>query len=193
MRGMENILLGVALNRKFVEELLQGITDYILEMMRILFERFSFDCIALSDDYGSQKAMLMSPDDWRKFIRPRLKQIYSYAKEHGRMVFHHSCGNIYPIIGNMIDIGLDILHPIQPEAMDVLKLKKDFGLDLTFCGGIPTQDLLPNGTPQQVRDEVKKLKEKMGAGGGYILEPGITLQADVPLENLTAMIDEAMA
>ncbi|MGC8804459.1 MAG: uroporphyrinogen decarboxylase family protein, partial [Candidatus Ratteibacteria bacterium] len=83
-------------------------------------------------------------------------------------------------------------HPIQPEAMDINYLKKEFGADLCFCGGIRTQDLLVKGTPEQVRDEVKRLKETMGKGGGYILEPGITIQADVPACNLFAMIDEAM-
>ena len=191
MRSMEHILMDLVLNPRFVEELLKAITDYILETMHILFDRFDFDGIALSDDYGSQKAMLMSPVDWRKFIKPNLTAIYSLAHKHDRTVFHHSCGNIYPIIGDMVDIGLDILHPIQPEAMDIFKLKKDFGKHLTFCGGLRTQDLLPHGTAQQVRDEVKELKHTMGKGGGYILEPGITIQADVPLDNIVAMIEEA--
>jgi uroporphyrinogen decarboxylase len=91
----------------------------------------------------------------------------------------------------MIDLGLDILHPIQPEAMDGGVLKKEFGNDLTFCGGVSTQGLLVHGTPDQVRNEVRRLKREMGRGGGYILEPGITIQADVPIENIIAMIDEA--
>ena len=98
-----------------------------------------------------------------------------------------------PIIGDLIDIGLDILHPIQPEAMDVRVAQAEFGSRLTFCGGVRTQDLLPHGTPQQVRDEVRRLKDVMGRGGGYILEPGITLQADVPTANLLALIEEARA
>ena len=118
-------------------------------------------------------------------------RIYELAKNHGLAVFHHSCGNILPIIGDMIDMGLDILHPIQPEAMEILLLKKEFGRHLTFCGGIPTQNLLVSGSPSQVRSEVKRLKREMAKGGGYILEPGITIQADVPKENLIAMIDEA--
>jgi len=191
MRGMENVLLDLALNAEFVEHLLRELTDYILQTMTILFERFEFDGIALSDDYGTQKAMLFPPADWRKYIRPQLAEIYSFAKAHQRTVFHHSCGNIYPIIGDMIDIGLDILHPIQPEAMDIFKLKRQFGRDLTLCGGLRTQDLLPRGTTEQIRQEVKKLKREMGSDGGYILEPGITIQADVPLHNILAMIDEA--
>lgn len=190
MRGMEKILIDVALHPNFVGDLLEGIKDYIIETMRILLERFDFDAIAVSDDYGTQNGMIMSPDSWRKLVKPRLKEIYELAKDNGRYVFHHSCGQFYPIIPDLIDIGLDILHPIQPEAMDIYKLKREFGKDLTFCGGLNTQQLLPKATPQQIRDEVKQLKKKMGAGGGYILEPGITIQADVPLENILALIDQ---
>ncbi len=191
MRGMEDLLCDVALNPEFVDALLDGLTDGILQTMEILLARFEFEAIAVSDDYGTQRSMVMSPRDWRRLVRPRLAQIYGLAKKHGRVVFHHSCGNILPIIGEMIDIGLDILHPIQPEAMDGAQLKKEFGNRLTFCGGISTQGLLVNGTPERVRAEVRRLKRDMGRGGGYILEPGITIQDDVPLENIVAMIDEA--
>ena len=158
--------------------------------MEILFTRFTFDGVALSDDYGTQRGMLMSPAHWRRFIKPRLAEIYGLARRHGRTVFHHSCGNIVPIIGDLIDVGLDVLHPIQPEAMDVAQLKRQFGTHLTLCGGVRTQDLLPRGTPRQIRDEVRRLKTVMADGGGYILEPGITLQSDVPIENLLALIEE---
>jgi uroporphyrinogen decarboxylase len=194
MRGMQDLLLDLALHPAFVEALLDRLANHILETMKILFERpdlSGFDGIAVSDDYGTQKAMLMSPEHWRRFVRPRLARIYALAKKHHRTVFHHTCGNVTPIIGDFIEMGLDILHPIQPEAMDILKLKREFGKDLTFCGGVRTQDLLPFGSPEEVRDEVRRLKREMGKGGGYILEPGITLQADVPLENLVALIDEA--
>ena len=191
MRGMENILLDVALNPKFVEELLRGLTDYILQTMQILFEKCEFDGIALSDDYGIQKSMVMSPADWRRFVKPCLTEIYSLAHKHGRSVLHHSCGNNHPIIADFVDIGLDILHPIQPEAMDIFRLKREFGRHLSFCGGISTQGLLRCGSVDQVRAEIKRLKEQMGKGGGYILESGITIQADVPLDNVIAMIEES--
>lgn len=193
MRGMENLLTDVILHPLFVEELLDGLAEHILRTMEILFERFEFEGIAVSDDYGTQKAMLMSPDDWRRLIKPKLARIYALAEANERTRFHHSCGHIVPIIPDMIDIGLDILHPIQPEAMDLQSLKQHFGQNVSFCGGIPTQTLLTTGTPAQVRNEVRRLKDVMGRDGGYILEPGITIQADVPLDNMTAMIDEAMA
>ena len=191
MRGMEAILLDLALEPRFVDALLRGLTDYVLRTMEILFARFRFDGIALSDDYGTQRGTLMSPEHWRRFIKPRLAEIYAFARRNGRTVFHHTCGHVVPIIGDLIDIGLDVLHPIQPEAMDILWLKREFGADLTLCGGLRTQDLLPCGTPREVRDETRRLKDMMGKGGGYILEPGITLQDDVPTANLLAMIEEA--
>jgi len=191
MRGLENMLIDLVLNPKFVDELLDSITDYVIETMEILFRRFEFDGIAISDDYGAQKSTLMSPAHWRKFVKPHLAEIYSLAKKHGRIVFHHSDGYIYPIIKDMIEMGCDVLHPVQPEAMDIFRLKKEFGKNLTFCGGIRTQDLLVRGTPGEIRAEVRKLKREMGRGGGYIVSNGITIQADVPLDNIVALIDEA--
>ncbi len=191
MRDMDKILMDLVLNPKFVDELLHGITDYVIGTMEVLFGRFRFDGIALSDDYGAQSSMLMSPSSWRRFVRPRLAEVYELAKSHNRMVFHHSDGYIYPVIGDLIDLGCDVLHPIQPEAMDVFNLKREFGQHLTFCGGMRTQDLLPRGSPEEIRNEVKRLKRELGREGGYIMSNGITVQADVPLDNLVAMIDEA--
>jgi len=193
MRGMEGLLGDVILKTSFVEGLLRGLTDYILRTMEILFDICEFDAIALSDDYGTQESLLISPAAWRKLVKPRLAEIYSLAKSNGRAVFHHTCGNVYQVVGDMIDIGLDFLHPIQPEAMDIHELKREFGRHVTLWGGLPTQDMLPRGTAEQVRSEVQRLKREVGDGGGYVLEPGIIIQADVPLENMTALIDEAIA
>jgi uroporphyrinogen decarboxylase len=193
MRGMEDLLIDLSLHRGFVEKLLEGLTRYALRTLEICLERFEFECIAISDDYGTQQSTLISPEDWRTLVKPRLARIYGLAKQRGKRVFHHSCGHNTPIIGDMIDIGLDILHPIQPETMDIVALKREFGRRVTFCGGIPTQGLLVEGTPEQVRQEVRRLKRVMGEGGGYILEPGITIQADVPAENIYAMVEEARA
>jgi len=191
MCGMESILLDVALHPAFVEELLERLAEYILETLRIVLHTCDFEGIAVSDDYGTQNGMIISPSSWRSLVRPSLARIYALAKSHGRTVLHHSCGDIVPIIGDLIDLGLDILHPIQPEAMDVALLKQEFGAHVTLCGGIPTQTLLVQEGPGAVRREVKRLKRTLGQGGGYILEPGITIQADVPAENIFAMVDEA--
>lgn len=189
--GMERLLLYVATEPDFVHALLRGIAEYILRTLEILFDRFSFDGVALSDDYGTQKSLLMSPAAWRAFLKPRLAEIFGRAKAAGRTVFLHSCGNVRAVVPDLVELGLDILHPIQPEALDVGELKREFGDRLSFCGGLGTQDLLARGTAQQVAAEVRRLKRELGRGGGYVLEPGITIQADVPLENMLALIDAA--
>ena len=193
MRGMEELLLDVTLHSSFVEELLSRLADGIVQTLTILCDTCEFEAIAVSDDYGTQDGTIISPECWRRLVKPRLAGIYRLARERGHAVMHHSCGDIAAIVGDLIDIGLDILHPIQPEAMDILHLKREYGTHLTFCGGVPTQTLLVSGTPARVRDEVRRLKCEMGRDGGYILEPGITLQADVPLENIVAMVDAARA
>jgi uroporphyrinogen decarboxylase len=135
--------------------------------------------------------MLISPAAWRCFVKPRLARIFATAKQAGRIVFLHSCGNVRAVVPDLVELGLDVLHPIQPEALDVVELKREFGGELTFCGGLGTQNLLAHAGPAEVRDEVLRLKQVLGAGGGYILEPGITIQADVPLENMLALIEAA--
>jgi uroporphyrinogen decarboxylase len=189
MCGMERLLLYVATEPDFVGLLLDRIAQYILDTLDILIARFSFDCIALSDDYGTQRSLVISPADWRQLVKPRLAAIFDRAASAGRTRFLHSCGNIRAVLPDLVELGLDILHPIQPEAMDILELKRRFGEELTFCGGLGTQELLVSANPDEVRREVGRLQHEMGRGGGYVLEPGITIQADVPLENIVAMIE----
>jgi uroporphyrinogen decarboxylase len=191
MRGMEALLLDVALHPAFVEQLLERLAEHVLRTLAVVLQRCPCEAVALSDDYGTQRGMLLSPAVWRRLIKPRLAPIYALARSAGRAVLHHTCGDVEPIVGDLVDIGLDILHPIQPEAMDILRLKRQFGAHLTLCGGVPTQGLLVHGAPAQVRAEVHRLQRQMGGDGGYILEPGITLQADVPTANLIALIEAA--
>lgn len=192
LRGMENLLYDLAEEPDFVEELLERQTEYILQTMEICVGQGEFDCFYISDDYGTQKSLLMSPACWRASIKPRIARIFAFAKAHGREMYLHSCGCVQEVIPDLIEIGLDFLHPIQPETMDIAWLKREYGKDITFCGGLRTQDLLPLGTPEEIRAEVRRLKRLMGAGGGYVMEPGITIQVDVPLENVVALVEEAM-
>jgi uroporphyrinogen decarboxylase len=190
MRGLGNLCMDVLENRTFVEELLEGIKKYVVRTLEHL-AAYEPDGVFLSDDYGTQTGLIIAPRDWRKLVKPRLREIYGAAKKRDLVVMHHTCGDVREIIPDLIEIGLDILHPIQPETMDIFSLKREFGADLTFCGGIGTQYLLPKGTPAEIRETVKKTAEVMGRGGGYILEPGITLQDDVPVENMVAMMEAA--
>jgi len=190
MRGLSNLCLDVVDIPAFVEELLEKLKNYVIETLQHI-ARFRPDGVFLSDDYGTQTGLIIDPRHWRKLVKPRLHDIYQAAKKRDLVVMHHTCGNVREIIPDLIEIGLDILHPIQPETMDIFSLKRDFGPDLTFCGGIGTQHLLPRATPSEVRQTVIQALDAMAEGGGYILEPGITLQDDVPVENMVAMIDAA--
>lgn len=190
MRGIENLLLDLHTAPVFVHDLLDGICEYNLAMLEGML-RFRPDGVIISDDYGFQNRLMMSPQDWRTFVRPRLARMLDASKAQGLVTALHTCGNVTLIVPDLIEMGLDILHPIQPEAMDVFALKREFGRDITLWGGISTQQTLALGTPEEVRDEVNLKASVLGEGGGYILEPGITIQADVSLENMVALVETA--
>ncbi len=190
MRPLDALLVDLYVNPGFVHELLDELCEINLRTLTRLME-LPIDAVFISDDYGNQRQLMMSPDHWREFVRPRLARILDLARSGGLNTMLHSCGCVTEIIPDLIEIGLDVLHPIQPEAMDVFALKREFGRDLTLWGGISTQRTLPRGTPEEVRAEVCEKAQRLGEGGGYILEPGITVQEDVPLENVLALIDQA--
>ncbi len=187
LRGLDNILVDLYEHPQFVHDLLDGILAFNLSNIEQL-SQFSLDGIFLSDDYGHQQGLLMSPIQWREFIKPRLHTLIQKVKGKGLYVFLHSCGNVTEIVPDLIEIGLDVLHPIQPEAMDIAWLKKQYGQQLTFYGGISTQRTLIHSSAEEVKREVRTTIQQTAKGGGYILGPGITLQHDVPLENILALI-----
>ena len=188
LRGLDRLLLDLHEQPDFVHELMAAICEYDLATLEGM-AAYGPDGVFVSDDYGFQDRMMMRPKAWREFVKPYLGPLLSAARERGLVTMLHTCGCVTPIIPDLIELGLDILHPIQPEAMDIFALKREFGKDITFCGGISTQRLLPFGTPDEVREEVLRTMEVMGQGGGYITEPGITLQADVPPGNLVALVE----
>lgn len=190
--GLDTLLMALHERHQFVHQLLGRVMEYDLATLRRVAP-YKPDAIFLSDDYGLQQSLMMSPRDWRHYIKPHLMTLLAEAHRLGCLTMLHSCGCVAEIIPDLIAIGLDILHPLQPEAMDVGCLKREYGADLTFCGGLNTQQLLPYGTPGDVWKEVTRLGRELGRGGGYILEPGITVQGDVPVENLIAAVEAAEA
>ncbi|HUS80039.1 MAG TPA: uroporphyrinogen decarboxylase family protein [Armatimonadota bacterium] len=190
MRPLGELLVDLYDHPRFVHELLDRICDYDLATLARLME-LPLDGVFISDDYGNQRQLAMSPGHWREFVRPRLARILDLAHSRGLVTMLHSCGCVREIVPDLIEIGLDVLHPIQPEALDVFDLKREYGRDLALWGGISTQHTLPRGTPEDVRAEVREKAWRLGEGGGYILEPGITIQEDVPIENVLALINEA--
>ena len=191
LRGMEDLLVDLILHPHFVHELLDGITDVLLTNLAIYRRELDVDAIWLSDDYGSQCGLLMSPTLWREFIRPRMRRICDAVHAAGYPFVLHSDGAITSIIPDVVDMGVDILHPVQSECVNVVWVKRVFGPDLTIWGGYGSQGTLVFGTPRQVRREVDVLCDQLGVGGGFILSPGLSLQSEVPVENAAAFVDVA--
>jgi uroporphyrinogen-III decarboxylase len=148
------------------------------------------DMIWIGDDVGSQRAMLMSPRTWRRYLKPRMAHFIATLKAINPQlkVAYHSDGAIWPIVPDLIEIGLDVLNPVQPACMDPARLKREFGDRLCFWGSLDEQHTLPFGTPDDVDREVLERLRTIGAGGGLILGPTHHVQLDTPLANFWAMV-----
>ena len=194
LRGLEEAVLDLAMNPALAAHMIEQAAAFCLHLSEIACTRFALDWLWTGDDIASQRAMLMSPDCWREMFRPPLERIFQVGKRRGLWVAYHCCGSLRPIIPDLIEMGLDVLNPIQANTpgMDALELKREFGRDLAFMGGVDTQGLLPAGTPDDVRRETARLLEGMTAdGGGYILAASHTVPPEAPLENIFAMYEVA--
>lgn len=190
LRGLDNLLSDLILHPEFVEELLEKILEFNLGMIDQL-ANYNIDGLFLSDDYGMQHGLMMSPECWKRFIKPKLKIMIEKIKGYNIYSFLHSCGDISPIIPDLIEIGLDVLHPIQPEAMNITNLKRDYGRDICFYGGISTQGVLRWPDKMKVKDKIKRTVDIMSNDGGYILALAITIQHDIPIDNVLTIIEVA--
>ena len=166
IRGTEEFYTDLIISPQTAEALLDKLLEFNLEYLSRCMEKTvgKIDAVFCGDDYGSQRGMLISPKMWRKFIKPRLAEVISRVHHYGLKYCHHSCGGIYPIIPDLIEIGVDILNPIQPRAagMDPMQLGNEFGKDIVFFGGIDEQNTLPNGTKEEVKAEVRQRIEVSG-------------------------------
>ncbi|QPM67404.1 uroporphyrinogen decarboxylase family protein [Atribacter laminatus] len=185
--GYEEFMMNMLLEPKLMEGFLDKITQYKIDYAKLTV-KLGCKIGHTGDDFGSQKGLMFSKDLWVKFFKPRLAQVWKVYKDAGLPVMHHTCGNVTEIIGDMIDIGLDVLEPVQ-KVMDFSYLKKEFGKYLTFWGGIGTQDILPFGSPQDVKKMAGKVIETLGKGGGMIIAPDQEIMADVPPENVVALVE----
>jgi len=149
------------------------------------------DVLMLGDDVAMQTGMLLNPREWRYWLKPRMAEIIAAAKEINPKipVFYHTDGNPSEIIDDFIEIGITILNPVQPECMDLVRLKGKYGDRLAFWGSIGVQSNLPFGTPEDVRTEVKLRMETLGKNGGFFIGPTHMIEPEVPWENLIAMFD----
>jgi uroporphyrinogen decarboxylase len=190
-RGIENFMADMAGEPQFAREFLRLIIEKNMVMLENILALSEIDGVLLGSDWGSQIDLLMRPDTWEEMIRPGEQKEYDLIHSYGADVWVHSCGNIERVIPSLVEMGLDVLNPVQPEAMDIYRLKAEYGDDLAFWGGLSTQQTLPYGTTEELRAEARRVREAMSRDGGYVFSPAQSLQDDVPVENMLTLIEVA--
>ena len=195
MQGMEVFLMNMAMDRDFARALLEKITVYCKQLMGPFLEQLgdNVDIIKIGDDLGTQESLMISPKMYREILKPVHADFISFiqARTNAKVLFH-SDGDVAPLIPDFIEIGVDILNPIQTSAgkmSDLASLKKHYGDNMVFCGGIDSHRILPHGTVAEVRDEVRRVIQTLGTGGGCMIGAVHTVMNDVPPENVLAMVD----
>jgi uroporphyrinogen decarboxylase len=187
--GFERYLYYLAAEVRFVEELTEKLADYVCALIPQL-AGMDIDGVRIGDDWGFQDNLMVRPDVWRKLYKKHYRRIFETIRAHGFITAMHSCGRLTRILPDLIEIGLQVYHPLQPEAMDVAAAKRDFGEEITFWGGLGTQSTLPLGSPDDVRREVRERIE-LFRDGGYILAPAGAMSPETPIENVVAFINTA--
>jgi uroporphyrinogen decarboxylase len=190
LRGYERLLMDFVTDPDLADAVLDIPFRYHLRAAERLV-RLGVDMIWIGDDVGGQNAMIMSPETWRRFLKPRMARFIAAIKaiNPALKVAYHSDGWFHGIIGELIEVGVDVLNPIQSRSMDPAMLKRDFGDRLCFWGSVDEQHTLPFGTPADVKAEVRLRLETLGKGGGLILAPSQHVQLDTPVENFLAMVE----
>ncbi len=194
LRGMDQAMVDMASDPDLAAEMLWRCGQFAADLADAACRRFPLDWLWTGDDVASQRSLMMSPATWRALVKPSLQLSFDVGKKHGLPIAYHCCGALRPIIPDLIEMGLTVLNPIQCNCpgMDAAELKRDFGSDLTFMGGVDTQELLPNATPDGVRRATRALIDVMTSdGGGYILAASHTVPPETPFGNVFAMYHEA--
>lgn len=188
LAGMENFLMAMVLDKPFANRLLDRILEFNLRIIKNCLA-FNIHAMRFGDDWGQQHGLIFGKELWLEFIKPRIQKMYGAVKQADKIVFIHSCGKVDDIFPDLIECGLDVFNPFQPEVIDVFEIKEKFGNDLTFFGGISTQKTLPYGTVEDTKKEVETLLEKIGKNGGYLAAPAHTIPGDAKPENIAVMMD----
>ena len=190
LRSMEELMIDMMTDSEAAVILLDRITDFACSKARAYAEA-GIDILSLGDDIGTQTSLMIDVDLWEKWLRPRLERVIHEAKSINPdiLIFYHSCGYITPFAGSLIDSGVEILNPIQPECMDFDEIHGLHGDRVSFWGTIGTQQLLPYGTSEEVRKTTFSRLAKCGSQGGIVIGPTHMVEPEVPWENLTAIVE----
>jgi len=195
LQGMDTFLMNLAMHPEFAEAMLKKNLELCKQHMGHFLDAIgeNIDMIKIGDDLGSQDRLMISPRMYRKMLKPLHADLIAFIKERTRAkIFFHTDGDVFDLIEDFIEIGVDVLNPIQTSAgkmADLAGLKERYGSRLVFCGAMDTQHILPHGTPEEVRAEVKRVISILGEGGGYMLASVHTIMQEVPAENILAMVD----
>ncbi len=196
LMGMQEYLEKMYTHPEVIHALNKKVADFYWELCLEFFDNCGdlIDIFFFGDDFGTQEALFISPDMWREYFKPVLKRFSDLGHDYGMKTMFHSCGSVWSIIPDLVDIGMDAVNPVQPNAkgMDLARLKRDFGRYICFHGAIDHQHILPFGTVEEVRREVRRVIDILAPGGGFCLAPSHDLMlAEFPSENVIAMYDEA--
>jgi len=192
LRGLDKFMMDMISNKDFAHALMDKVMKFPLVAGKKLIE-LGVDMLLTGDDVAMQTGMMISLTLWREYFKPRYAKLYSEFKKLNRTIkiAYHSCGNCEAILDEMYEIGLDVINPIQPSAMNPGEIKKRYGKKLALWGTLDEQRILPFGTPDEVRAEVKRLIKDCAPGGGFILTPAHNIQADTSIENILAFYEAA--
>lgn len=192
MRGMENMLIDFAINEEIAEAICERLMNIRINQAKA-YARMGVDIIRLGDDVATQRGPMISAAMYAKYLKPRYKKIIEAAKEINPdiLIFLHCDGKVEDMVGDFIEVGIDILNPVQPECNDLEKIFNLYGDKISFWGGIGTQSTMPFGTPEDVRAKVKEVQSVLGKNGGLLLAPTHILEPEVPWKNIIAFIDAA--
>lgn len=195
LRGTQQFMMDLAVNPNLARAIIARVEGFYLEFDRCIFETVGdlTDIYFIADDVGVQHGLMISPHMFRDFIRPSLSRLIAQGRAYGQKIMYHTCGAVRDLIPNFIEMGVDILNPIQPSAarMDPEGLKRDFGHALCFHGAFDVQTVLSSATPDQVRAEAERLCNILAPGGGFMLAPTNNVMPETPIENILALYETA--
>ena len=190
LRGMEDLMIDMAEDNDVLKILLRELEEFCITVSMESIDRGA-DWVWMGDDLGSQEGMLISPDMWRRYIKPRMKKVIDILRDYKKdvIIAYHSCGSIRPIIEDLVDIGINVLNPIQESAqnMNQLEIKKEFGDKVTMMCGLDTQNFLLNASEEEIEEMVYKKIDELGYNGGFIFGVSHAIQPDIPMENILTM------
>ncbi len=190
LRGMDAIFVDLYSNRDEVERLLDALEAYLVPLIR-WWAKLGAAGVFLTDDWGSQTSLMISPRMWRTIFKERYRRLVNTAHDAGMDFILHSCGNVIDIVGDLIDVGVDVLDPVQPGAMETAELARQYGGAIAFSGAVDIQGLLVEGTPAQVRDAIRRTLDELARpfGNALILGPANVMTPEIPLDNIRAMLE----